>query len=238
MEDRLRNEIKHGATEAAVRQAESGWNSPAGRVRSGRRIDFLVEGLGREAAVLELGAGTGIQTARLLRHFDKVVGIDISEALLAIARNRAPEGIYEYGDAHNLVFPDSSFDAVLGVSILHHLDWDRCVGECYRVLKPGGVMRFSEPNLLNPQIFLQKNIGFLKRLAGDSPDEYAFTRWQIRSSMSKAGFKKIKIRPYEFLHPATPEKLIPFVSAMEKFLSLTPLAEFGGSLLIEGYKET
>ena len=86
-----------------------------------------------------------------------------------------------------------------------------------RQLRPGGVARFSEPNLLNPQIFLQKNIGFLKRLAGDSPDEYAFTRWQIARSLRDAGFVDISVTPYEFLHPSTPERLIPFVVRLESW---------------------
>ncbi|MCO6430299.1 MAG: methyltransferase domain-containing protein [Deltaproteobacteria bacterium] len=236
LKNRLANEVQHGATEIAVRQAEYGWSSPAGEIRSRRRIEFLVKGLPRDAAVLEVGAGTGVQTEKLLKFLDNITGIDISDDLLSHARKRAPQAQYRVMDAHALELADSSIDAVMGVSILHHLEWDKCLEECFRVLRPGGVVRFSEPNLLNPQIYLQKNIPFLKRLAGDSPDEYAFTKRQIVRALEKASFEKISVKPYEFLHPSTPRSLIPIVVKIEKLVSATPLVEIAGSLLIEAYK--
>ena len=79
-------------------------------------------------------------------------------------------------DGHAPEFSAGTFDAILGVSILHHLNWHTALANCFQLLKPNGIIRFSEPNLLNPQTYLTKNIPLLKRLAGDSPDEYAFTR--------------------------------------------------------------
>lgn len=234
---RLKHEIGHGATHTAVAQAEYGWTSAAGMIRSQRRIEFLVRDISRTARVLELGAGTGVQTTKLLNHLDHLVAIDISPNLLHLATLKAPLVDYYTMDAHELQFEDNTFDAVLGVSILHHLDWDRCLKECYRILKPGGILRCSEPNLMNPQIFLVKNIPFLKRLAGDSPDEYAFTKWQIKASLDKASFTDIHVKPFEFLHPSTPKAFISFIQKIEAFLHRTPLVEFAGSLLIEAKKQ-
>jgi len=231
--DRLQREIEHGATTTAFRQAEFGWDSPAGKIRRSRRGEFLVSGLPRDAKILEIGAGTGLQTIALLAAFDDVVGIDISQDLLAVAQQRAPGASYYAMDAHKPDFPPHSFDAIMGVSILHHLEWDQALASFRQLLRPGGLVRFSEPNMLNPQIFLQKNIPFLKRLAGDSPDEYAFTRWKIARSLKASGFEGIAVRPFEFLHPATPRPLIPLVTALESWISRTPLNEIAGSLLIE-----
>jgi SAM-dependent methyltransferase len=236
LDRRLSNEVGHGKTTKAVSQAERGWSGPAGEIRSQRRIDFLLDGLESTAQILEIGSGTGIQTEKLLRRLDSITGIDISEDLLEFARQRAPKALLKVMDAHKLEFEDNSWDAIVGVSILHHLEWDRCLLECYRTLKPGGVLRFSEPNLLNPQIFLQKNVPLLKRLAGDSPDEYAFTKHRIRKSLQLAAYERISVRPYEFLHPSSPENLIPFILRLEKLVSATPLVEIAGSLLIEAYK--
>jgi hypothetical protein len=122
------------------------------------------------------------------------------------------------------------------VSILHHLDWGLALKNYLPLLKRGGIVRFSEPNLLNPQIYLQKNIPFIKRLAGDSPDEYAFTRWQIAKILKDAGYVDIHVEAYEFLHPGTPQWLIPYVVKLESFLARTPAREIGGSLLIEARK--
>ena len=234
--DRLRREIEHGATATAVRQAEAGWDSAAGRIRRERRIAFLVAGLPRAARVLEIGAGTGLQTANLLESLDDVTGIDISPELLSIARDRAPGATYRVMDAHAPEFPAATFDAVLGVSILHHLDWDIALEAYFRVLKPGGIVRFSEPNLLNPQIYVQKNVPWLKRLAGDSPDEYAFTQRQIARLLMRIGYTGISVRPFEFLHPGTPESLIGFVVKLEEWASRTALNAIAGSLLIEARK--
>jgi SAM-dependent methyltransferase len=233
---RLAREIEHGATTTASRQGEFAWGSPAGKIRHDRRARFLVSGLPRTSTILEIGAGTGFQTTALLAAFDRVVGIDISPDLLAIAKQRAPRASYYVMDAHRPAFSAQSFDAVVGVSVLHHLDWDRALANYHPLLRPGGVIRFSEPNLLNPQIFFQKNISYLKRLAGDTPDEYAFTRWRIASSLRTAGFDEISVRPFEFLHPATPGPLIPCVKAVESVISRTPLVEIAGSLLIQARK--
>lgn len=234
--ERIQHEIRHGATDAAVRQAEHGWASAAGKIRRGRRGEFLVRGLPRTTRVLEIGSGTGLHTIALLEAFDDVVAIDISPELLAHAEKVAPRAQMYVMDAHQPDFPDSSFDAIVGVSVLHHLDWDLALGRYIAQLKPGGVVRFSEPNLLNPQIFLQKNVGILKRLAGDSPGEYAFTRWQIARSLRNAGFVDISVTPFEFLHPGTPKGLIPLLVKLESWLPKTPLNEIAGSLLIEARK--
>ena len=57
---------------------------------------------------------------------------------------------------------------------------EEALRDIYRVLKPGGTIYFTEPNMLNPQIAMQKNIPWIKRKLGDSPDETAFFRWPLR----------------------------------------------------------
>jgi len=237
IENRVAAEVLHGATDVAVQQAESGWSSAAGKIRRQKRIAFLGRGLDASAKILEVGCGTGLQTCELAQKFHDIVAIDISPQLLAIAERRAPGPRYEVMDAHHPTFSPCTFDAVLGVSILHHLEWETALQSYYDLLKPGGRVRFSEPNLLNPQIFLQKNIPILKRWAGDSPDEYAFTKWQIEGSLKRVGFRSIIVTPIEFLHPATPPRLIPLLSSLERVLENTPIRHIGGSLLIEAVKE-
>lgn len=233
---RLKHEVEHGATEIAAHQPDGGWTGPVGDIRRERRISFLVKGLPRSAHVLEVGAGTGLQTASLLKHLDDLIAIDVSPHLLEKAKQRAPGAKYLVMDAHKPEFPKDTFDAILGVSILHHLDWKLALENYLKLLKPGGVVRFSEPNLANPQIYIQKNVPYIKRLSGDSPDEYAFTRFHIAKILKDAGYVNVLARPYEFLHPKTPESWIPLVMKLESFISKTPLNEIAGSLLIEGWK--
>lgn len=106
------------------------------------------------------------------------------------------------------------FDAVIGSSVLHHLDIKPALATIYKLLKLNGILSFAEPNMLNPQIAIQKNISWIKRKMGDSPDETAFLRSDISRLLSSAGFIDIKVSPFDWLHPATPPKLINSINKM------------------------
>ncbi|HPD57092.1 MAG TPA: hypothetical protein P5294_09900 [Smithellaceae bacterium] len=91
--------------------------------------------------------------------------------------------------------------------------------------------------MLNPQIALQKNIPWLKRKMGESPDETAFFRWQMKKLLSKRGFTEIKITPFDWLHPQTPALLIGAVEKGGLLLEKIPIIkEFSGSLHISARK--
>ena len=96
----------------------------------------------------------------------------------------------------------------MGSSVLHHLEIKEALRDIYRVLKPGGTIYFTEPNMLNPQIAIQKNIPWIKRKLGDSPDETAFFRWPLRRLLERTGYRDVRIDPFDFLHPKTPVALI------------------------------
>jgi SAM-dependent methyltransferase len=74
---------------------------------------------------------------------------EIEEGIEAARRSRIRPR-FLLMDAHRLGFPDACFDAVFGVSILHHLDFKTGLAEIRRVLKPGGLMLFAEPLDNNP----------------------------------------------------------------------------------------
>lgn len=215
------------------------WETAAGAIRKERRVAFLTRGyhgLPDGPRVLEIGCGTGIFTAEISRVFTDLTAVDIAEPLMAVARERLPHVRIENADVHSMPYPSASFDLVVGCSVLHHLDWNAALHEIGRVLKPSAQVRFCEPNLLNPQIFLQKNWPWLKRRLGDSPDEYAFTRGQITRSLGSAGFHDIIVRPFEFLHPSTPRSWIDGVRRVESVLERTPFVNIGGSLKIAAVK--
>ena len=111
---------------------------------------------GRRGTVLDIACGTGDFSIEALRHgVKRVVGADISENMLAVAREKAREkGLedrleFRYGDSENLDFEDGTFDAVtvaFGVRNFEHLE--RGLAEMCRVLRPGGkvvVLEFSTP---------------------------------------------------------------------------------------------
>jgi SAM-dependent methyltransferase len=190
-------------------------------------------------SVLELGCGTGYFTRELARSGADITAIDVSPELLEIAGANcsAPNVRYEIQNASALSYPGGMFDAVVGSSVLHHLEIEEALREIYRVLKPTGTIYFTEPNMLNPQIAIQKNVPWVKRKFGDSPDETAFFRWPLRRLLEITGFRDVRIDPFDFLHPKTPIAVIDRLNAFGRFLENMPvISEFAGSLYIRAVK--
>lgn len=228
-------EIAHGQKIADQAEAIWGWDSPAGRVRAARRAELLLSSLRDRASgpVLELGCGSGVFTRKFTPHIPELFAIDISVPLLQRARQFSQFGDYCVSDAEVLPFADGTFAAVIGSSVLHHLNVSRTLVELRRILRSGGRIAFAEPNMLNPQIVLQKNIGFLKEMLGDSPDETAFVRWIITNQLYSHGFENVHVYPYDFLHPIVPLSLIPLVNRLGRCIEGMPvLREIAGSLII------
>jgi SAM-dependent methyltransferase len=236
-EERLRREIEHHR-ELAGRHTEEiwGWDTPAGRVRADRRARLFIElgGITRGARVLELGCGTGEFTRRVAPEGARLVALDLSADLLAKARARVLSGArFLRGDAQRLPFRAGAFDVVYGCSILHHLDVETALGEARRVLRPGGQLVVSEPNLLNPQVALMFKVRALRPRFGVSEDETAFTRRHVSNLLRRAGFASSRVRYFDFLHPATPAALVPRLASLGERLEAVPgLRVLAGSMLI------
>jgi 2-polyprenyl-3-methyl-5-hydroxy-6-metoxy-1,4-benzoquinol methylase len=235
---RASHEIEHGRRLAAS-DPESiwGWGTPAGQERAFRRASLIgaAASLQPGIKVLEVGCGTGLFTSLFAQSGASIVAVDISGELLDRARTRGlpPDRVQFLEKRFEDCAVEGPFDAVIGNSILHHLDLDLALPKIHGLLKPLGIMAFAEPNMLNPQIALQKNIPWLKRLLGDSPDETAFIRWRLRGALSRARFEDIAITPFDWLHPSTPSIMIKMVSLLGAGVERIPgLREFAGSLII------
>ncbi|MCX7045674.1 MAG: class I SAM-dependent methyltransferase [Candidatus Sumerlaeota bacterium] len=232
---RIDSEIAHGKKIIHSAEFYWGWGSPAGQERLRRRVELVKRyaKLTSGHVSLELGCGKGLYTREFMKSGATIVPIDISLQLLLVARANAPQGAFLQGDAHCLPFSDASFDSIIGISVLHHLDMDQALPECKRVLRPRGKFVFCEPNMLNPQIFIERNVPFIRPLMGNSPDETAFRRWPLHRQLASTGFSVSKIIPFDFLHPWTPKLLIPCVRLFGKVMEKIPLLrEIAGSVLV------
>jgi SAM-dependent methyltransferase len=215
-----------------------GWGTPGGQVRASRRADWICQKalIGPDKFIIEIGCGTGFFTEKFAQTGAKIMAIDISNDLLAIAKAKRIPGEKVRFIAGR--FEDCEIagpvDAIIGSSVLHHLDVTATLAKIRKLLKPGGIMVFAEPNMLNPIIVLQKNIPWLKKRMGDSPDETAFVRWGLKRQLKSAGFSEIEILPRDWLLPMTPLKWIPFVQKVEPSLEKIPfIKEMAGSLYIK-----
>jgi ubiquinone/menaquinone biosynthesis C-methylase UbiE len=235
---RFAREIEHHRRIADRAEQAWNWDTPSGQARAERRAGFFVA-LGELAPgrrALELGCGTGVFLRRVAHSGAALLGLDLSQDLLARAR-RNVEALANVrlvcGNAEALPFADGTFDTVYGSSVLHHLGLERALSEVYRVLRPGGRAVFAEPNILNPQVFVMFRFGWLKEYFAVSPDEMAFTRFHARHALTAAGFAEIDVRPFDFLHPATPVSLMAIVGAMSRGLERVPVArEIAGSIVL------
>lgn len=240
MDHRIEHEIEHGKF-LSENDAGSIWNwaSPAGMVRWKRRVEMLTRSIQPKDALLELGCGVGYFTREIIKTGAFVTAIDISPDLLAIARkniNYKNVSFYEE-NAYQMAFPNECFDSVIGSSVLHHLDIEKALDEIYRVLKPGGNIAFTEPNMMNPQVALQLISPWLRQRIGVSPDETAFYRWEIIKLLKKHGFKTVSVVPFDFLHPVVPKRLIKMVSFIGRiFERVHVVKEIAGSIYITAYK--
>ena len=139
-------------------------------------VDEIIARKAPGGVVLDYGCFTGDLYEQLLPHQPaRIVGIDISTQGIETARARFPAAEYSVMDAHRTTFADTTFDLVVGRSILHHLDWEVAIREVGRILKPGGVAVFTEPLGGNPAARLIRKLTPKAR----TKDEHPVGRGQI-----------------------------------------------------------
>lgn len=117
------------------------WSAFARRVV----LPWAVQGSSVAGDVLELGAGSGAMSQRILEGGAgvRLTAIDIDPSMVDRIENAlAPYGasaVAGVGDATRLPFRDASFDVVVSWLMLHHtIDWETAITEAARVLRPGG----------------------------------------------------------------------------------------------------
>jgi 2-polyprenyl-3-methyl-5-hydroxy-6-metoxy-1,4-benzoquinol methylase len=107
--------------------------------------------IGDGQMLLDFGCGPGTYSLTFAKLGYRVFGFDISPVNVeAASRLAAKYGLadrahFTQGIAERLDYPDDSFDVVVGIDILHHVDFGASIRETVRVLKPGGIAIFKEP---------------------------------------------------------------------------------------------
>lgn len=99
-------------------------------------IDWLLPTGARN--VLDLGAGTGKLTTRLVERGLDVVAVDPIPEMLEVLRASLPKTLVLLGTAEEIPLEDNSVDAVLVAQAWHWVDPTRAIPEVARVLRPGG----------------------------------------------------------------------------------------------------
>lgn len=143
--------------------------------------------------ILNVGCGEGLDAVILAALGAKVIGLDVSDAAVAVTKARAyANGVTDrltalVADATALPVSSGSIDVVLAVAVMHHVDIPRAAAELARVLRPGGVAVFVEP-LAGPRLVqIVKRMLPLRRSPDISDDERPLTRDDVALIASAIG---------------------------------------------------
>lgn len=127
---------------------------PLVRVR-GQVVDFA--NVGKGSTVLDVATGTGQQAFAFAKRGYDVIGVDLTESMLEIARkhNKAGTVKFEAGDATHLRFETDSFDVACVSFALHDMPMtirEKVLQEMVRVTKPDGVIVIVDYDLPDNKI--------------------------------------------------------------------------------------
>tara|TARA_B100001971_G_scaffold215185_1_gene259375 strand:+ start:45118 stop:45930 length:813 start_codon:yes stop_codon:yes gene_type:complete len=143
--------------------------------------EFAINEFTKDSSLLDFGTGPGENALKLAHIGYNVAGFDISDKNIEIAQELFKEnkktGNFQVSFAEELPYSDNTFEMIVGIDILHHVDIEKSIQECYRVLKPGGKAYFREPievPLLDRiretklvQLFAPKSVSFEKHITED-----------------------------------------------------------------------
>jgi ubiquinone/menaquinone biosynthesis C-methylase UbiE len=142
--------------------------------------------LPKNGIVLDAGCGTGIAESYLLREGFNVIGVDYSEDMLKIAREKAPSVNFRRMDIRKLEFKEGTFDGILcaGGVLIHIMEseLDKVFGEFARVLAKSGAVFITTRAAEE-----QKEVVEEAHEGGKINVNY-HTRNAVESSMQRCGF--------------------------------------------------
>lgn len=209
----------------AWEQAREAWLDPA----TCAALEALGNLDGRR--LLEIGCGQGYGTWHLVRRGARVVGLDLSDRRCRAAREAlsapaAPRVGWCVAGAERLPFAAASFDLVLCREVLMYTEPARVIGECARVLRPGGRAAFIESLAGGPLLRLYR------RLTG-SRDYRAFTRhlsWSRLRGLDTR-LERVELRPFYLLSLVAFAALFVLRAPRAHALALSALARLDAVLL-------
>jgi ubiquinone/menaquinone biosynthesis C-methylase UbiE len=162
------------------------------------KLDLTREYFTPDSKVLEFGCGTGSTALLHAPYVKQMDAIDVSPEMIRIAREKLePAGIenvrFDVADMDRFQVQPSSYDAVLGLNILHLLDNRMAaMGRVYEALKPGGHFVSSTMCLREKLLFRMMEPLFpLMHSLGQWPRVRRFTAKQLQDDIEEIGFKTV-----------------------------------------------
>ena len=185
--------------------------------------------------LLDFGCGNGVHSIFPAKCGAEVVGIDLSEPSLEIAKRRAKrEKVQDKVsflamDCENLEFESNSFDIVLDGGAFSSLDLNKVFPEITRVLKPNGLLIGIETFGHNPFINLKRKINRMKGKRTEWAEGHIFKEESIR--LAKKYFNKVEVKYFHtiswiaipFLRFPGGKILLSFFESLDTILNIIPI---------------
>jgi SAM-dependent methyltransferase len=185
-----------------------------------KRAAFLAR-LVPSGSMLDVGCGTGLLARRMSVAGYQVVGIDPSEGMLGVMRDRSPEVEAVKGSGDELPFASSRFDLVVTVATLHHIaDAGRVratLAEMVRVCSPSGRVVIWDHNPRNP--YWPRLMG---RVPQDTGEERLISEPEIVSGLVAGGGCVLDVRQLGLVPDFTPPWAIRGAAVVERAFESTP----------------
>jgi ubiquinone/menaquinone biosynthesis C-methylase UbiE len=232
IEDHKRIEVAHYEAQARrwlAARGEDKWEADAHRFRhnalsSYDRFEELIRLHCAGRRVLDFGCGNGIHSLSPIRAGAReVVGIDLSEESIGIARRRAElAGLadrvtFRTMDCERLDFPDGRFDVAIDGGTFSSLDLGRALAELSRVLSPEGRVIGIETLGHNPLFNLKRRINVLRGTRTRWAADHIFKMDDFR--LARAHFRDVAAR---FFHLSSllvlPFHAVPGATAISRAL--------------------
>jgi ubiquinone/menaquinone biosynthesis C-methylase UbiE len=183
--------------------------------------------------VLECGVGTGLLLERIARFAGSAKGIDLSEGMLARARERGLD-VHE-ASVTAIPFPAQSFDLTCAFKVLAHVpDIGRALAEMARVTRPGGVVLAEFYNPVSLRGFA-KRFGPAARISKSTREDVVYTRFDapwIVPRLLPPSLVLEAVRGVRIVTPAAAAMRVPgmrrLLWTLEHKLADTRAAFFGG----------
>ncbi len=138
--------------------------------------------------ILEIGCGTGALVERLAHRGQVAVGLDLRAEGMTAMRRRTPALQFVRGEAERLPFASRTFDGILLLDVLEHVDDGPVLDEVSRVLGPNGWVLITAPAIPWIWSYRDRAAGHLRRYSARS----------LRRTVEAASLQVEDLRPYQF----------------------------------------
>ncbi len=157
--------------------------------------------LGSGKKILEIGCGNGVGTLLIQEFFkpSEFIATEFDPRLVEIAqmKNKNSKVNVETGDATHLRFTNNEFDAVIGLSVIHHIpNWRECIAELHRVIKPNGLLIIKE---LSIETF-ESPFGRFARRFVEHPYDSMLKKAEFLKALEQQGFRLMMYQPHSMLY--------------------------------------